>query len=82
MNLYSACSLVSALNVFVHFALHEKKNSKNLKSPGEMWVPVIGLLKKKGHDFSCNVNARAICPLLHEQNFLDKCLWQVFYHQI
>ena len=47
MNLYSACSLVSALNVFVHFALHEKKNSKNLKSPGEMCVPLIGLLKKK-----------------------------------
>ena len=25
----------------------KKKNSKNLKSPGEMCVPVIGLLKKK-----------------------------------
>lgn len=25
MILYSACSLVSALNVLVHFALHEKK---------------------------------------------------------
>jgi len=47
MNLYSACSLVSALNVFVHFALHEKKNSNNLKSQTEAFVPVIGLLKKK-----------------------------------
>ena len=47
MNLYSACSPVSALNGFVHFALHEKKNSKNFKSPGETFVPVIGLLKKK-----------------------------------
>lgn len=65
MILYSACSLVSALNVLVHFALHEKKNSKNLKSPGETFVPVIGLLKKNGHDFSYKINAHAICPLLH-----------------
>ena len=53
MNLYSACSLVSALNVFMHFALHEKK------SPGETFVPVVGLLKRYRHDFSCNVNAHA-----------------------
>ena len=60
MNLYSACSLVSALNVFMHFALQlKKKNSKNLKSPGETFVPVVGLLKKYRHDFSCNVNAHA-----------------------
>lgn len=30
MNLYSACSPVSALNGFVHFALHEKKKFKEL----------------------------------------------------
>ena len=66
MNLYSACSLVSALDVFMHFALQlKKKNSKNLKSPGETFVLVVGLLKKNRHDFSCNVNARAICPPLH-----------------
>ena len=75
MNLYPACSLVSALNVFNqgHFALHEKKDSKNLKLHGETFLPVIILLKKNGNDFSCNINARgplAICPLLHKQNVL------------
>lgn len=34
MNLYSACSLVSALNVFMHFALHEKKKFKELEVAG------------------------------------------------
>ena len=34
MILYSACSLVSALNVLVHFALHEKKKFKELEVAG------------------------------------------------